>query len=289
MNPQLFILTALYDAWRPLTLYDDYGSPKWGNRRFVRGCMLRLERGDESAWPEFVKQLETDRELAGAARSTLIDALILLEVRDWNELEKFNQLVCDPSAWLSLTRDRGPVKQQLNLPPTVAPFFDTDEAELLRLLDERYREQITLAHYLEHAIPQTQRLSQPRDAKTFIAPTAQAAGEIRYIEMKPDLSGPARIGRVTFSKTRKSIYYDGKTLQSLKGKGYKANFYNVETAMWYWVSKCRKDGNDRLYPGVIEIDDDVREEYWTEIRKQPENKRLTQFRSSGKHSKRRPA
>ncbi len=109
-----------------------------------------------------------------------------------------------------------------------------------------------------------------------------------YIEMKPGLAGPARIGRVTFSKTRKTIYYRGRKLQSLKGAGYKANYYDVDTGMSYWVSKCRRDGKDSLYPVTVEIDEDVREEYWTEIRQQPEKRHLTSFRSPGKYSKRQP-
>jgi hypothetical protein len=44
-----------------------------------------------------------------------------------------------------------------------------------------------------------------------------------YIESKAEgLSGAARIGRVSFSKTGRTIYYDGKTVRSLKGAGFKA-------------------------------------------------------------------
>lgn len=42
----------------------------------------------------------------------------------------------------------------------------------------------------------------------------------------------------------------------------------------YMISGCRRDGNDRLrnQPGSfpIEIDDDAREEYWTDVRGLPE-------------------
>lgn len=108
--------------------------------------------------------------------------------------------------------------------------------------------------------------------------------QIMYIEYKGDgIKGPARIGRVSFSKTGRSLYYKTITLCSLKGSGYKANYFDDETGERYWVSGCRKDGDDTLYPGVVEIDEEVREEYWTEIRKQPENRHLTCFRSPGKH------
>jgi hypothetical protein len=96
-----------------------------------------------------------------------------------------------------------------------------------------------------------------------------------YIESKAEsLNGPARIGRVTFSKTGKSIYYRGQLFLSLKGSGFKANYRNQDTWEEYWISGPRRDGKDRLYVSNIpvEIDEDVREEYWTEIRKKPDYK-----------------
>jgi hypothetical protein len=113
--------------------------------------------------------------------------------------------------------------------------------------------------------------------------------KVMYIEEKPGLAGHARIGRVTFSASRKTIYYQGRRLQTLRGTGYKANYVNLETGMKYWLSNCKQDGNDTLYPGIIEIDEDAREEYWLSIRKKPECVHLTQIRSVGKYSKRRPA
>jgi hypothetical protein len=95
---------------------------------------------------------------------------------------------------------------------------------------------------------------------------------IMYIECKGDgLTGPARIGRVSFSKTGRTLYYDGKSFRSLKGTGFKANSFDVETGDHYWISGPRKDGADRLYGerNAVEIDDDVREEYWTGIRGMP--------------------
>lgn len=109
--------------------------------------------------------------------------------------------------------------------------------------------------------------------------------QIKYIEYKGDgIVGPGRIGRVTFSKTGKTISYCGKQFQSLKGFGFKANFFDVDTGEKYWISGCRRDGNDALYPNVIEIDAEVQEEYWTEIRGLPERVGDTQFRSKGKHT-----
>lgn len=112
---------------------------------------------------------------------------------------------------------------------------------------------------------------------------------IMYIESKSDgLTGPARIGRVTFSKTGMTIYYGGKSFRSLKGDGFKENYYDVETGDRYWISGPRRDGNDCLYPGVVDVDADVREEYWRDIRQQPEFVHVASFRSAGKYSRRKP-
>ena len=83
-----------------------------------------------------------------------------------------------------------------------------------------------------------------------------------------ELRKEARIGSVTFSKTMKSIYYGEKTFQSLKGRGLKANYFDVETGEQYWISGCKKDGTDKLYNErtPIYIDEDVQEIYWTRIR-----------------------
>lgn len=96
---------------------------------------------------------------------------------------------------------------------------------------------------------------------------------IVYIERKSGgLTGAARIGRVTFSKTGKTLYYGGQKFQSLKGSGFKANYFDLDTGEHYWISGPRRDGTDRLYGerSPVEIDEDVREEYWREIRRLPE-------------------
>jgi hypothetical protein len=108
-----------------------------------------------------------------------------------------------------------------------------------------------------------------------------------YIENKgiDGISGHARIGRVTFKKSSKSLYYKGRRFRSLNGKGFKANFADAETGEEYWISGCKKRGGDRLYSGMVEIDDDVREEYWTEIRNMPECKEQKVIRDAGKYGK----
>ena len=101
--------------------------------------------------------------------------------------------------------------------------------------------------------------------------TKAQAGRIMYIECKAgELTGVARIGRVTFSKTGRTIYYQGERFQSLKGAGFKSNYFNVDTGEDYWISGPKRNGQDALYGGSsAEIDDDVREEYWRDIRRLP--------------------
>ncbi len=93
-----------------------------------------------------------------------------------------------------------------------------------------------------------------------------------YIESKAEgLSGPARIGRVSFSKSMKRVYYRDNIFQRLPIAGFKANHYEIETGDEYWISGPKHNGGDRLYGERVPviIDDDIRVEYWTEIRKQP--------------------
>ena len=100
---------------------------------------------------------------------------------------------------------------------------------------------------------------------------------IMYIESKAEgLTGSSRIGRVTFSKTGATIYYRGKEFQSLKGRGFKANYFDVANGEQYWISGPRKDGQDALYATNIqsEIDEDVREEYWNWRRKSSGSSKL---------------
>ena len=95
---------------------------------------------------------------------------------------------------------------------------------------------------------------------------------IMYIESKAGgLVGPARIGRVTFSKTGATLHYAGKSFQSLKGRGFKSNYYEMESGESYWISGPRKDGQDSLYATNVapEVDEDVRDEYWSGIRGLP--------------------
>jgi hypothetical protein len=91
-----------------------------------------------------------------------------------------------------------------------------------------------------------------------------------YIEDKSGgVEGPARIGRVIYSVSMRSLTYKGKTFHKTKS-GSKSNFFEAKTLAEFWISGPKKRGGDRLYgTGIVEIDEDVRDEYWTHIRSDP--------------------
>ena len=63
--------------------------------------------------------------------------------------------------------------------------------------------------------------------------------------------------------------YGERTFQTLSGTGFKADYFDVDTGDQFWISGPRKDGRDRLYDGStkpVEIDNDVSDEYWRDIR-----------------------
>jgi hypothetical protein len=67
---------------------------------------------------------------------------------------------------------------------------------------------------------------------------------IMYVELKSGHSddGPAWIGRVTFSKTGRTVYYRGKSLRRASGLSG-ANHIDMETGEEYWVSGVNPDSS----------------------------------------------
>ena len=91
---------------------------------------------------------------------------------------------------------------------------------------------------------------------------AKPKSRIMYIEDKSQgLDGPARIGRVTFSKSGRSVTYGGRTFRRV-GSGYKYNHVATDNGDHFWISGPRKDGTDRLYGGAkpVEKDQEISEE-----------------------------
>ena len=75
--------------------------------------------------------------------------------------------------------------------------------------------------------------------------------EIKYIELKSGFSddGPAWIGLVSFSKSGKTIFFDGKALQSLNGTGISGNYVDLESGEEYWISGVKQNMSDRHWAG----------------------------------------
>jgi len=96
---------------------------------------------------------------------------------------------------------------------------------------------------------------------------------IMYIERKAGgLIGSARIGRVTFNRTYQTIYYRDQVFHRIPGGGFKSNYTEEATGEEYWISGPKRRGGDRMYgsPLPVEIDEDVRKEYWRDIRGKPD-------------------
>lgn len=77
---------------------------------------------------------------------------------------------------------------------------------------------------------------------------------IRYIELKTGYSdnGPAWIGRVQLSRSRQTVYFNGKAFKR-RGGGGSGNHYDIETREAYWISGIKKNGRDRHWAGAGKI------------------------------------
>ena len=89
--------------------------------------------------------------------------------------------------------------------------------------------------------------------------------EIKYIELKSGFSdnGNAWIGLVSFSKSGKTIYFNGKAFQSLNGMGINGNYFDLESGDEYWISGVKKDMTDRhkFGGGKIYVEKRILREY----------------------------
>lgn len=85
--------------------------------------------------------------------------------------------------------------------------------------------------------------------------------EIKYIELKSGYgdNGPAWIGKVEFSKSGKTVYFNG---HALKGNGH-GGCSDLESGEIYWISGIKKNGQDRHWAGggKIMIDRSIVDEY----------------------------
>ena len=92
--------------------------------------------------------------------------------------------------------------------------------------------------------------------------------EIKYIELKTGYSnnGPAWIGKVEFSKSGKTMYFNN---HAFKGNGHGV-CSDLETRDIYWVSGVKKNEQNRHWAGngKVMIDREIISEYLQIIKKQ---------------------
>lgn len=89
--------------------------------------------------------------------------------------------------------------------------------------------------------------------------------ELKYIELKSGFgdTGPAWIGMAEFSKSGRTVYFNGKALKNSNAQGIAGNYYDIENGDEYWISGIKKNGTDRHWAGggKIMIDRNVVDQY----------------------------
>jgi hypothetical protein len=241
-------------------LSDSGSGMPWEDGVFIRSCCDRMERGDLRAWDDFMARFAADPKFARVFRAFLDDEWWRLTMEDASFIQSCAARLeqGDSQGWHSLAErcvDDSLFAAGFN------SFLQTIGGSLDHIRSEELNDILVL-------------LRPPVHVDETPATTRPAQSAVMYIERKAgNLTGPARIGRVTFSKTGKTIYYRGRQFRSLKGRGFKSNYVEVRSGEDYWISRPRRDGRDRLYGErtPIEIDDEAREEYWPVIRRQPDD------------------
>ncbi len=78
---------------------------------------------------------------------------------------------------------------------------------------------------------------------------------LMYVENKDgDIDGvPARIGWVELSKTGKTIYYRGRELLSIGGRGIRGNFIDAATPEEFWVSGVKQRGSNTHWAENVSV------------------------------------
>ena len=72
---------------------------------------------------------------------------------------------------------------------------------------------------------------------------------LKYIELKSgyDDNGPAWIGRVKFSKSGRTLYFNGRALK--RARGAAGNYFDVTTGQIFWLSGVKRNSDDRHRAG----------------------------------------
>ncbi len=87
--------------------------------------------------------------------------------------------------------------------------------------------------------------------------------KIKFIELSSGSShdGPAWVANVEFSKSGRTLYFDGRALK--KELGTHSNYSDAETEEEFWVYDPQRDGLDRdnSKNGLAYVDDTIADEY----------------------------
>jgi hypothetical protein len=99
---------------------------------------------------------------------------------------------------------------------------------------------------------------------------------LMYVEDKSQaVDGRGRIGWVDTVATCRAYRYAGRAFQKQNSGSY--NCFDAGTGELALIAEPRVSGRDKLNGGIVDIDDDAREEYWLRVRKQPHNVHLSFF------------
>ena len=79
--------------------------------------------------------------------------------------------------------------------------------------------------------------------------------ELKYIELKSGYgdTGPAWIGMAEFSKSGRTVYFNGKGLKNSNAQGIAGNYYDIENGDEYQISGIKENGTDRHWAGSGKI------------------------------------
>jgi hypothetical protein len=84
---------------------------------------------------------------------------------------------------------------------------------------------------------------------------------LRYIELKTGHNddGPAWIARVKLSRSKRTVYFNGRALH----QGGRGRYFDIVSHEEYWISGVKKDGTDRHWAGrgVVQIEASAVPEY----------------------------
>ena len=113
---------------------------------------------------------------------------------------------------------------------------------------------------------------------------AAASKRLMYMESRSQaIDGRGRIGWVERSSSCRVYRYAGMVLRISTHQQY--NCFDAGTGEPYLVSEPKTSGRDKLNGGFVDIDEDAREEYWRNIRNQPECVHLDSFQATARSGK----